>query len=211
MKIILVALTFLFGLLILCKGQSKAVQTSKVPAWTETDKKFLLDNLVRTKQQIIDETKNLTREQWNFKESPDRWNINQIVEHIALWELLFMREISSALAKQPDSNFTYYAPDSVFLDQDPKGLKQNSAMEYTKPFSFAVPLGNNEGKNNVIWLTTMRNESLEYLKNETKNIRIQYDYGSGVNVHQYYIMIFSHTDRHLRQIKKVKVHPNYPK
>ena len=57
----------------------------------------------------------------------------------------------------------------------------------------------------------MRNESIEYLKNENKNIRLQYDYGSGVNVHQYYIMIFSHTDRHLRQLKKVKAHPNYPK
>ncbi|MFN9862088.1 MAG: hypothetical protein ACK55U_01650 [Bacteroidota bacterium] len=29
-----------------------------------------------------------------------------------------------------------------------------------------------EGKNNVTWLITMRNESIEYLKTETKNIRV---------------------------------------
>ena len=74
-----------------------------------------------------------------------------------------------------------------------------------------MPLGNNEGKNNVIWLTTMRNESIDYLTNETRNIRIQYDHCAGPNVHQYYIMIFSHTDRHLRQIRKVKADANYPK
>jgi DinB superfamily len=210
MKITLLTLTFIFGLLIMGKGQAKIDPSSKVPVWTEDDRKFLLDNLVRSRQEIIEETRNLTKEQWNFKESPDRWNINQIVEHIALWELLFMREVSRALAREPDPAFAHYAPDSVFLD-DPKGLKQNNAREYTKPFSFAVPLGNNEGKNNVIWLTTMRNESIEYLKKENKNIRLQYDYGSGVNVHQYYIMIFSHTDRHLRQLRKVKTHPNYPK
>lgn len=210
MKLLLITLIGVFGLLIPGKAQPTTAQSSKVPVWTEGDRKYLLDNLIRSKQEIIDETKNLTREQWNFKETPDRWNINQIVEHIALWELLFMRDVSRALAREPDPAFAHYAPDSVFLD-DPKGLKQNNAREYTKPFSFAVPLGNNEGKNNVIWLTTMRNESIEYLKKENKNIRLQYDYSSGVNVHQYYIMIFSHTDRHLRQLRKVKAHPNYPK
>jgi len=210
MKITLVTLTFVFTLLILSNGQTKIDQPSKAPAWTEEDRKFLVDNLIRTKQEIIEETKGLTKAQWNFKESPERWSINQVVEHIALWELLFMNEVSRALARQPDSTFAYGAPDSVFLD-DPKGLKKNSALEYTKPFSFAVPLGNNEGKNNVIWLTTMRNESIDYLKKETKNIRLQYDYCSGLNVHQYFIMIFSHTDRHLRQLRKVKVHPDYPK
>lgn len=211
MKIILITLTFIFGLLILSKGQTKTEQSSKVPVWTEADRKYLLDNLIRSKEEIIKETNGLTKKQWNFKESPDRWSINQIVEHIALWEILFMHEISKALARPSDTTFTYFAPDSVFLDQDPKGLKKNNALDYTKPFSFAIPLGNNEGKNNAIWLTTMRNESIDYLKKENKNIRLQYDYCSGSNVHQYYIMIFTHTDRHLRQIRKVKEHPNYPK
>jgi len=209
MKILVVTLIFVLGF-IPGKGQTKTDQSSKVPVWTEADRKYLLDNLIRSKEEVMKETNGLTREQWNFKESPDRWSINQIVEHIALWELMFMHEISGALAMEPNSTFPY-APDSVYLDQDPKGLKKNSALDYTKPFSFAIPLGNNEGKNNVIWLTTMRNESIDYLKKETKNIRLQYDYCAGANVHQYYMMIFSHTDRHLRQIRKVKVHPNYPK
>jgi hypothetical protein len=210
MKLPLITLIVVFGLLIPGKAQPTTAQPSKVPVWTESDRKYLLDNLIRSKQEVIDETKNLSREQWNFKESPDRWNINQIVEHIALWELLLMREISGALAMAPDSTFKHYAPDSVFVN-GPKSVEKKNAMEYTKPFSFAVPLGNNEGKNNVIWLTTMRNESIEYLKQESKNIRLQYDYCTGLNVHHYYLMIFGHTDRHLVQLRKVKTHPKYPK
>jgi hypothetical protein len=209
MKIFPLILLLVCGIFILTKAQPKTIQ--KVPVWTEADRKYLLDNLTRTKQEILDETKNLTKEQWNFKESPDRWSINQVVEHIDIWELLFMHEVSRALSMRPDSIFSYYGPDSVFTDQDPKGLKKNNALEYTKPFSFTIPLGNNEGKNNVTWFITMRNESIDYLKKETKNIRLQYDYSSGTNVHQYYIMIFSHTDTHLRQIRKVKAHVNYPK
>ncbi len=206
MKIIL-TLALVLGLTVLSKAQTKTDQSSNAPVWTEGDRKYLLDNLSRSKQEVIDETRNLTKEQWNFKESPDRWNINQIVEHIALWEILFTHEISRALAMEPNPTFAA-APDSVFLGQDPKEL---NALDYTKPFSFAIPLGNNEGKNNVIWLTTMRNESIDYLKKETKNIKLQYDYCGGANVYQYYLAIFSHTDRHLRQIRKVKTHPKYPK
>ena len=211
MKITLATLTFVFGLLTLSNGQTNPTPPAKAPVWTEADRKLLLDNLIRTKEEILKETNGLSKKQWNFKESPDRWSINQIVEHIGIWELLFMNEISKALARPADTAFAYFVPDSVFLDQDPKDLKKNNAMDYTKPFSFAVPLGNNEGKNNVTWLMTMRNESIDYLKKETKNIRAQYDYCSGANVHQYYLGIFSHADRHLRQIKKVKAHPNYPK
>lgn len=209
MKIIFI-LTFVFAS-VAGFSQTKTDKPATLPVWTETDRKYLLENLIRSRDEIIQETKGLTKDQWDFKESPDRWSVNQIVEHIAIWELLFMREVTKALGNNPDSTFAYTAPDSVFMDQDPQGERKNNAMEYTKPFSYAVPLGNNDGKNNVTWLTTMRNESIDYLTKETKNIRLQYDYCSGANVHQYYMMIFNHTYRHLRQIKKVKAHQKYPK
>lgn len=209
MKSFLVVLTFVLGCFIPSNGQTKTDPSSTVPVWTEDDRKYLLDNLIRSNQEIIEETKNLTKEQWNFKESHDRWNINQIVEHLALWEILSMHEISVALQNEPIPTFTHYLPDSLFV-QNAKAVTQKNALDYTKPFSFAMPLGNNEGKNNVVWLTTMRDESIDYLKKETKNIRVHY-IRFGPNVHQNYMMVFGHTDRHLRQIRKVKAHPNYPK
>lgn len=191
--------------------QTALAQSHSIPVWTDSDKKYLLDNLIRSREEIMKETKSLTKAQWAFKESPERWNINQIVEHIAIWELLFMREISQALSQSPDSIFMNFAADSIFLNNDSKGINPKSALEYTKPFSFAVPLGNNEGINNVIWLNTMRNESIDYLKNEMRNIRLHYIGRSGRNIHHNYMIIFAHTDRHLKQIRKLKAHPMYPK
>ena len=211
MKILLMTLTFVFGVLNLAKGQTSTGKPS-TPIWTEADREYLLDNLIRSVNEVKTETKNLTKEQWNFKESPDRWSINQIVEHIALWEILLMHEISAALDRAPNPSNTNYSPDSVFVDKYPNGLrsKKQDALNYTMPFSFAIPLGINEGKNNVLWLTTMRDESINYLKNEKRNIRLHYDCFDA-NVHQIYIILFGHTDRHLYQIKKVKSHPGYPK
>ena len=82
MRKFLITLIFVFGLLNLCKGQARTDEPGTQPVWTEADRKYLLENLTRSKEEIITETKDLTKEQWNFKESPDRWSINQIIEHI---------------------------------------------------------------------------------------------------------------------------------
>jgi hypothetical protein len=209
-KIILLILTLVFGLHIFSKGQTNADQSSTSVVWTETDKKYLFDNLNRTKQELIDETKNLKKKQWNFKESPDRWTINQIIEHIDRYELIFLHEISVALQMGPIPNFPQHLPDSLFVDQDPKNLKKNNTTDFTKPFTISVPIGNNEGVNNMIWFNKMRDESIDYLKSTTQNLRLHY-INFGPDAHQKFMMIFAHTDRHLRQIRRVKAHPNYPK
>lgn len=210
MKPLFIALTLMLGFVIKSNGQTNKPQNKAVPQWTENDRKYLLDNLIRSKEELIEESRNLTNEQWSFKESPDRWSINQIIEHLALYEVIFMNEISVALQMGPLPNFSHYAPDSLFLDRDPEGLKRNNTTDFTKPFSITVPLGNNEGKNNLTWLTKMRDESIDFVKSETRNIRLYY-INFGPNVHQKCITIFTHNDRHIRQIRKVKAHSNYPR
>jgi len=207
MKSIFVTLILLIGITITSNAQTSAVQESDIPVWTEEDRKYLLDNLIRSKEELIQETKNLTDEQWSFKESPDRWNINQIVEHVAIWELIVMHEISVSLQTGEFPQTKIYPPDSLWLGRDPN---KNETTDFTKPFSYTVPLGNNEVKNNLTWITKMRDESIEFVKTETRNLRIYY-INFGPNIHQKCMQIFSHTYRHLRQIKKVKTHPNYPK
>ncbi|MEM9674194.1 MAG: DinB family protein [Bacteroidota bacterium] len=199
----------LLGLVILSKGQENEDQSSSVPVWTEEDREYLLDNLIRSKIELAEETSGLTNEQWNFKENPDRWSINQIVEHLAIYELIFINEISVALQIGELPQITKYAPDSLFISQDPEGLKRKATTDFTKPFTYTVPLGNNEGKNNLTWFLKMRNESTEFIKGETSNLRIYY-INFGPNIHQKYLQAFTHVDRHLRQIRRVKTHPNYP-
>lgn len=140
MKIISLTLILVFGLLNLSNGQTQEVESNKNPRWTEADRKYLLDNLIRGKEEIMEETKNLTKEQWNFKERPDRWSINQIVEHICLWELIQTHEISRALQIGPFPDFNQYAPDSLYKI-DTKAINKNITTDFTKPFTYGVPLG----------------------------------------------------------------------
>ena len=204
MKHILLAIVFAFGFGLLSFAQQTRL-------WNEEDRKFLITNLTRTRDSVIKETRNLTPSQWNFKESPERWSINQIVEYLAIWELLLEREVSQALLAGPRPELVKDArTDSsviAFLMEE----KPHITTEYTKPFTFTVPLGLNEGKNNLAWFIKMRNEGINYIDTATSDLRYYFLRPGRGNVHQVFITIFAHTDRHLRQVRRVKLNANFPK
>lgn len=179
--------------------------------WTEKDRAFLLEHLTASRDAIINETKNLSQAQWNFKENPNRWSINQVVEHLVIWEIIFQREINQAIIAGSRPELTKDArTDSAvlaFLDEE----KQHISVEYTKPFTFTVPMGLNDGKNNVTWFLKMRNEGIGFVDSTKTDLRVYFMRPGKGSVHQVFMSAFAHADRHLKQIRKVKADPNYPK
>lgn len=178
--------------------------------WSEDDRKHLLTHLTRSQNELLKETKGLTEAQWNFKESPDRWSIKEVIEHIALWELLLQREASMAYLAGPQPALLKAArQDSTVLQFILEETPHVSA-EYTKPFTFSLPLGLNSGESNLAWYNKMRNESINYLQNTADDLRLYFLKAGRGNIHQIYISTFGHTDRHLRQIRKIKQHKHFP-
>jgi hypothetical protein len=200
-KMLAVAMFFLFAFQ--SQGQAQKL-------WTEKDRAYLLENLRRSRDELVKETQNLTEAQWRFRESPDRWSIQQVVEHLAIWELLFQREISLAYGGGAKPELAATAtPDSVTLNYLSEE-KSHVATDYTKPFTFTVPMGLNTGENTLAWLQKMRNESIGFIGSTNDDLRTFFN-RPGRSIHYTYLSTFGHTDRHLKQIQKIKTHPNYPK
>src|SRR5215204_1502117 len=192
-----------------CILHSFAAHAQKL--WTENDRKYLLDSLISSRNLLMKETENLSNVEWNFKESPGRWSIKEVVEHIGIWELLLAHEVSKALSAgpQPELNKTV-KPDSIFyrfiMEEKP-----HISVEYTKPFTYTLPIGLNDGKNSIAWFLKMRNESIEWLKIANEDLRSYYLKPGRPNIHQVYITTYGHTLRHIRQIQKIKTNVRYPR
>jgi DinB superfamily len=199
----------LFYLVVLFLPMVAAAQENKL--WSEADRQYLLENLIRSRDELIKETEGLSKKQWTFKELPDRWSVNEVVEHLAIWELLFCRDISRSLGGKPQPEYNATSKQDSYYTTFIMEEKPHISVEYTKPFTFTVPLGNNDIKNNIAWYLKMRNENIEYIKKAGEDLRSYYRNSGNDNIHQVYIYVFGHVDRHLRQIKKIKQHPNYPK
>ncbi|AUD01911.1 DinB family protein [Spirosoma pollinicola] len=184
-----------------------AQTTSLAKLWTETDRQYTLDNLRRTRDLIVQETQNLTPAQWKFKESPDRWNIGEIVEHLALWEIIWAREVSmgSRSKPQPELNQTS-KPDSFYATW----IMEDSP--HVSP-DFSRPTGFIEGKNNLAFFLKLREQTIAFVGKTGADMRAQFELAgtdSPRNMHQVYIFQWGHVDRHLRQIRKVKADSGYP-
>ena len=80
-----ITITLLIGCISLFSSAQNNITPDSIKVWTDTDRRYLLDNLARSRDELIKETKGLTDKQWNFKESPDRWSIKEVTEHICIW------------------------------------------------------------------------------------------------------------------------------
>lgn len=201
----------LLRIAIILMAPGVVAQSQDVKLWTDVDRQYLLDNLIRSRNELLNETAGLTTEQRIFKESPDRWSINEIVEHIAIWELLMTHQISKQLNAGPQPTLANNAvPDSLNFNFIMEGKKHYST-DYTKPFTYTLPMGLNDLESNLAWLLKMRNESIEFISKTNDDLRMYYTPGSRSNTHQVYITLFGHTDRHIRQIRTIKQHVMYPR
>lgn len=200
-----------FALLLVLSANfiSTVVSCQTRPLWTDSNRKFLVSNLERTKLEIIKETQSLTSAQWLFKEDSTKWSIAQVLEHLGLYERIFAQEADIMLSSDPDPQLDSLSlPDSAYLhwmnDPSPHKAEWN-----------AVPLGLMKGSDNLTFFLFGRNHILEFIENTKYDLKAHFTYRWGEekrrSIHALMVVHFGHTDRHLKQIKRIKLNQNFPK
>lgn len=173
--------------------------------WTEADRQALVENLKRTRDELVRETDGLTPEQWAFHENSERWSIGEIAEHLGTWEAIFARETAIALRSPADSTYSPQ-PDRVvqaFIEEE----KPHVSPPYSRPTGLL------RGKDNLALFLRTREQTIQFVQTTTADFRNHFEPASGGkrDVHQIFLVQWGHVDRHLRQIRKVKQHAEYPK
>ncbi|MBP6234687.1 MAG: DinB family protein [Saprospiraceae bacterium] len=178
--------------------------------WTERDREILLNEFERTKKELILETESLTNEQWHFKPSKDAWSIAQVVEHLGLYERIFLQEawIATELPPQPEYH-VHTLTDSTYLSW------MAERQSHVAPDN-AIPLGYMKGKDNLHFFTFGRDHIIDFVSKTTKDLRVHFTPREGEpnnrrSIHGLLTVHYGHTDRHLRQISRIKSNENYPK
>ena len=177
--------------------------------WSEDDRKYLIAELERTQQEVREEVDHLSYEQWHFKPSPEAWSIGQVVEHLGLYERIFLQEawLGTEIAPQPE----YYQEslnDSIYLSW----MAENTGHQAPEN---AIPMGFIRGRDNFLFFNFGRDNILQFVRNTQKDLKLHFTPRAGEpndkrSIHGLLVIHFSHTDRHLRQIKRIKANVNYP-
>ncbi len=198
--------------------QTAPLSTDKI--WTESERENLLKGLERTNNELFTEIKGLSEQQWNFKEDSTRWSISEIVEHLITQDESFMKEIWTCLSHPELPQFIDKAKgnDKVFIEYSEDPLKANAG--FLSPFGRYCSKEKSEFAYNRIrsaLFGTVKNTKDDFRKHFTfRNFKFdgQLTNAETYNVrdmHQIVLTCISHTDRHLKQLRKIKIHPNYPR
>lgn len=177
--------------------------------WSEEDRQNLLSNLNRNRNEIVQLTENLSQEQWHFNPDEDSWNIAQVLEHIALYDQLVINETQKALVLPPRPE------EYSFTKSDDFYTKWMGESKPHKAYAHTVPLGLINGKDNLSYFLNSRDHLNKIISSTSKDLKAHFTPRSSEahklrSVHGLIIVHFGHTDRHIRQIKRILTDNNFP-
>jgi len=176
---------------------------------TKADREHLLVHFEMTTQMLAEQVRGLSPAQLEYKASPDRWSIREVVSHLAVAEPDYWREIQKALNRPPDmkdqksqatdADVMWYGIDRVVHTKTGGGHEKVDTYK---------DLGEALGK-----FQALRATMIEYIKTTNDDLRGHSfrDYGDAIDCWQWMLEISTHSERHINQIREIKNDPNFPK
>lgn len=177
---------------------------------TDAERKYALDLLQSTKDDLLKKVKGLTTEQLNFKADANSWSIAQCVEHITLAETQIFDFAQSGLKEpaDPSKRSEITTKDDELVARVADRSQKREAQETMKPTgkfgSYDVTLAD---------FKTQRDNHIKYIKTTSDDLRNHYnDFPFGkLDTYQTILLMAAHSRRHTAQIQEVLSNPNFPK
>ncbi len=192
-------------LVILFVGAAAYAQ-SLAPADRERAVKYL----EATRKNILEATKGLSEEQWNFKPAPDRWSVAEVTEHIVATEDMLFGMVTEQVMKAPPrpAGEDVKAIDELILTKVPDRTNKAQAPDALKPTN---RYGSPEAA--LKHFVESRSRTINFLE-KTDDLRAHATdspFGKKFDAYEWVLFISAHSERHTKQINEVKADPNFPK
>jgi hypothetical protein len=161
-------------------------------------------------------TRALSEEQWNFKPSPERWSIAEIVEHMVLVQELVLGPIQAGLAAAPAAgNRDYKLVDDFVGSRFPDRSMKLQVPEPARPSGRWVPAEALEKLAANCGRLTGYVESTPDIRRRTIQapplVAISKGELKEMDGYQWVLAVAAHTERHIKQIREVQADSGYPR
>jgi hypothetical protein len=171
---------------------------------TAGDRQRVLAHLEMTEAWIVSETSGLSTAQLTFRPTPESWSIQDVVEHLAIAEPQYWQQVQDSL-KQP-LGYKSESTDAAILWY---GIDRTNRQ---KTGEARVPKGKYETlAQSLDDFRKLRATMTEFARTTQEDLRGRQLQGGNMDVYQWLLMISTHSQRHILQIREVKAHGSYPK
>jgi hypothetical protein len=172
---------------------------------TPGERQRLLAHLDMTESWLVSELAGLSKAQLVFKMTPESWSITDVVEHLAIAEPQYWQRVQDSM-KQPATSEKLEATDAGILWY---GIDRTNRARTGEA---RVPHGQFPGvTESLASFRKLRATMIDYAKSTKDELRTRKLLEGNMDVYQWFLMISSHSQRHILQIREIKADAGYPK
>ena len=169
------------------------------------DRQRLVAHLEMTEAWLMSELDGLSETQLTWRPSPEAWSVKDVVEHLGIAEPQYWDQLQNSL-KAAASGYKPEATDAAILWY---GIDRTNR---TRTGEARVPDG--RFKDSAAALSSfrkLRSTMLEQARTSQEDYRGRKLTDGNMDVYQWFLMISSHSQRHILQIREVKGAQGFPK
>ena len=169
------------------------------------DRQRLLAHLEMTESWLVSELNGLSPAQLTFRMTPESWSITDVTEHLAIAEPQYWQQVQDSM-KQPATTEKLEATDAAILWY---GIDRTNRQ---KTGEARVPHGTfKTAADALAAFRKLRSTMRDYAQSTSEDLRSRRLLEGDMDVYQWFLMISTHSQRHILQIREVKAHLGYPK
>ena len=169
------------------------------------ERQRLIAHLEMTESWIVGELQGLSDAQLKFRMSPESWSIMDVVEHLAVAEPQYWQRVQDSM-KQPPWEQKPEATDSAILWYGIDRTNRNKTGEARVPTGRWKDIQGSFGE-----FRKLRATMLTYARQTQDDLRSRRLLEGNMDVYQWFLMISTHSQRHILQIREIKAHASYPR
>ena len=173
---------------------------------TAGERQRLIAHFEMTNAWLESEVAGLSKAQLTFKPTPESWNVMEVVEHLAIAEPQYWKNFQDSLAKPVQPDFKPQATDEAMLWYGIDRTRRATTGEAR------VPRGTYATVNDSLAaFRKLRAEMMLAANTTDADLRGRQYLTASQDLYQWFLMISTHSQRHILQIREVKAHRNFPK
>ncbi len=173
---------------------------------TVGDRQRLVAHLEMTEAWLESEVNGLSDAQLKFKMTPTSWSVEEVVMHLAIAEPQYWSQFKESLAKPANPDFKPQATDAQMLWYGIDRTQRTTTGEARVPRDQFPTM-----KASLASFKKLRAEMMKTAKESQEDLRGRQFLTASQDLYQWFLMISTHSQRHIMQIREVKAHKGFPK
>ena len=171
---------------------------------TAGERQRVLAHLEMTEAWLVSELDGLSEAQLKFRMTPESWSVMDVVEHLAIAEPQYWQQVQDSL--QQPLGYKSESTDAAILWYGIDRTNRQTTGEAR------VPKGKYPSvRQSLADFRKLRATMNEFAKTTQEDLRGRQLKDGNMDVYQWLLMISTHSQRHILQIREIKAHRGYPR